>query len=69
MAENYTKLGNNKISRLLFSLSLPAMVGMFANAIYNIIDTIFVGRGVGSLGIAAVTIVLPIIAIISSFAH
>ncbi|MFO7829871.1 MAG: MATE family efflux transporter [Bacteroidales bacterium] len=69
MAENYTKLGSNKISRLLFSLSLPAMVGMFANAIYNIIDTIFVGRGVGSLGIAAVTIVLPIIAIISSFAH
>jgi putative MATE family efflux protein len=69
MAENYTKLGSNKISRLLFSLSLPSMVSMFANAIYNIIDTIFVGRGVGSLGIAAVAIVLPIIAIISSFAH
>ncbi|MEA2107026.1 MAG: MATE family efflux transporter [Bacteroidota bacterium] len=69
MAENYTKLGSNKVSRLLFSLSLPSMVSMFANAIYNIIDTIFVGRGVGSLGIAAVTIVLPIIAIISSFAH
>jgi len=69
MAENYTKLGSKKISRLLFSLSLPSMIGMFANAIYNIIDTIFVGRGVGSLGIAAVTIVLPIIAIISSFAH
>mgnify|MGYP006285053105 CR=1 FL=1 len=69
MAANYTKLGSNKISRLLFSLSLPSMVAMFANAIYNIIDTIFVGRGVGSLGIAAVAIVLPIIAIISSFAH
>ncbi len=69
MAANYTKLGSNKISKLLFSLSLPSMVSMFANAIYNIIDTIFVGRGVGSIGIAAVTIILPIIAIISSFAH
>jgi len=69
MQANYTKLGSNKISRLLFSLSLPSMVSMFANAIYNVIDTIFVGRGVGSVGIAAVTIVLPIIAIISSFAH
>jgi len=69
MAENYTKLGSKKISRLLFSLSLPSMMAMFANAIYNVIDTIFVGRGVGSIGIAAVAIVLPIIAIISSFAH
>lgn len=69
MAENYTKLGSSKISRLLFSLSLPSMIGMFANAIYNVIDTIFVGRGIGSIGIAAVAIVLPIIAIISSFAH
>lgn len=69
MAANYTKLGSKKISKLLFSLSLPSMVSMFANAVYNIIDTIFVGRGVGSIGIAAVTIVLPIIAIISSFAH
>jgi len=69
MAENYTKLGSNKISKLLISLSLPSMVAMFANALYNIIDTIFVGRGVGSVGIAAVAIVLPIIAIISSFAH
>lgn len=69
MADNYTKLGSTKISRLLISLSLPSMVAMFANAIYNVIDTIFVGRGVGSVGIAAVAIVLPIIAIISSFAH
>lgn len=45
------------------------MLAMFANAIYNIVDTIFVGRGVGSLGIGAVAIVLPIMAIVSSFAH
>jgi putative MATE family efflux protein len=45
------------------------MIAMFANALYNIVDTIFVGKGVGSLGIAAVAIVLPIMAIVSSFAH
>lgn len=45
------------------------MIALFANALYNIIDTIFVGRGVGPEGIAGVAIVLPVVAIISSFAH
>lgn len=45
------------------------MLALFANALYNIIDTIFVGRGVGAEGIAGVAIVLPVMAILSSFAH
>ena len=45
------------------------MLALFANALYNIIDTIFVGRGVGAEGIAGVSIVLPVVAILSSFAH
>jgi len=69
MNKSHAKLGTDKISRLLINLSTPAMTAMFATALYNIIDTIFIGHGVGSLGIAAVAIVLPIVGIINSFAH
>ena len=52
--------------KLLLKLSLPAMIGMFVMALYNIVDTIFVGQGVGSLGIAGLTIVFPFQMIIMS---
>src|SRR6056297_735609 len=65
----HIELGQQNIKTLLLRLSFPSMIAMFANAIYNIVDTIFVGRGVGALGIGAVAIVLPIMAIASSFAH
>lgn len=67
--KKHEELGTANINSLLLKLSLPSMVALFANAIYNIIDTIFVGRGVGPEGIAGVAIVLPVVAIISSFAH
>ncbi len=69
MPEKHKELGTTNINRLLLKLSFPAMIAMFANAIYNIVDTIFVGRGIGAQGIAGVAIVLPVMAIVSSFAH
>lgn len=51
---------NDNIRTLLFKFSLPAIVGMVISALYNIVDTLFVGRGVGPIAIAALTIVLPI---------
>jgi putative MATE family efflux protein len=69
MAKNHEEFGTGSINRLLLKLSLPSMLALFANALYNIIDTIFVGRGVGAEGIAGVAIVLPVMAILSSFAH
>ena len=51
---------NGNITSLLFKFSAPAMIGMVTGALYNVIDTVFVGRGVGSLAIAALSIVLPI---------
>jgi len=53
-------LSGDNISKLLFKMSLPAMVGMVFMAFYNIVDTIFVGKGVGALGIAGIAIVFPI---------
>ncbi|MDA3865541.1 MAG: MATE family efflux transporter [Salinivirgaceae bacterium] len=69
MAEKHKELGTANIKYLLLKLSVPSMLAMFGNAIYNIVDTIFVGRGIGALGIAGVAIVLPVMAIVSSFAH
>ncbi len=61
-------LGNEKISTLLARLSVPAMIGLMVNALYNFVDTIFVGHGVGPLGIAGLSIAFPIQIIIAAFA-
>jgi len=57
-------LGNEKIGKLLIKLSLPAMVGMLVQATYNLVDTIFVGQGVGMNAIGGIAIVFPIQVII-----
>ncbi|MCG9479830.1 MAG: MATE family efflux transporter [Actinomycetia bacterium] len=49
-----------KITSLLLSFSAPAIIGMVVGALYNIVDTIFVGRSSGALAIAALSIVFPI---------
>jgi putative MATE family efflux protein len=53
-------LDDDRIGRLLLKLSLPAFAGMFVMALYNVVDTIFIGHYVGPLGIAALSIVFPI---------
>ena len=62
-------LGRDHIFPLLIKMSLPAAVGMVINALYNIVDTVFVGHGVGPLAIAALSIVFPLQMIVSSFAQ
>jgi len=54
------RLADDNVKRLLLKLSLPAMTGMFVMALYNVVDTIFVGRGVGTNGIAGLSIVFPL---------
>jgi putative MATE family efflux protein len=53
-------LDDDRIGQLLFKLSLPAFIGMFVMTLYNVVDTIFIGHYVGSLGIAGLSIVFPI---------
>ena len=52
-------LGTEKIGRLLMRLSVPAMIAMFVNALYNLVDTIFIGRAVGPSGIGGLAIAFP----------
>ena len=54
------------IGKLLLDFSIPAIIGMFVNAIYNIVDRIYIGQGVHPLGIAGVGLVMPIMMIIQS---
>ncbi len=61
-------LGNEKISKLLIHYSLPAVVGMMVNALYNFVDSIFISRTVGPSGMASVTISFPIVIITMAFA-
>lgn len=53
---------NGKILSLLVELSVPAMIGMIVNAIYNIVDRMFIGNAphLGSLGLAGITITYPV---------
>ena len=60
-------LGNEKIGKLLFNLSLPSTIGMMVIMFYHTADMFFVGRGVGTYGIAAIAIVFPIQMLISAF--
>lgn len=66
--ERHALLGTEKITKLIWKFSLPAIVGTIANAIYNVIDRIFVGRGVNSLALSGVAIAMPFTMILSSFA-
>lgn len=62
-------LGTQAIFPLLLKMGIPAAVAMIVNALYNIIDTMFVGHGVGPLAIAALSIVFPIQMIVSAVAQ
>ena len=54
------KFGSESIGKLLRQQAIPASIGILIMSIYGIVDTIFVGRWVGAMGIAAITVVMPI---------
>ncbi len=60
------ELGKEKISKLLIQQAAPASIGFLIMSLYNIVDTIYVGRFIGPMAIAAVTVVMPISYMISS---
>ena len=60
-------LDDSNIKRLLIRLSIPAILGIFVNNLYNIIDSIFVGRGVGADAIGALTIAYPLQVLLNAF--
>lgn len=66
--ERASLLGGEPILKLLIKFSVPAIVGMVVNAIYNVIDRIFIGRIVnGSIAIGAIYVTMPVTLILMAF--
>ncbi|MFI3266226.1 MAG: MATE family efflux transporter [Rikenellaceae bacterium] len=60
------KLATEKISKLLLMYSIPSVIGMVATSIYNIVDRIFIGQGVGAMAISGLTLTFPLMNIITA---
>ena len=63
-----TRLGTESIAKLLFRFSIPAITGMLVNALYNVVDRIFVGQGVNEIALGGLSLVLPLMTIGMAFA-
>lgn len=69
MSNKSIDLGSEKISKLLFTLAVPTIIGQIVNLLYNIVDRIFIGKMPnGDLAMAGVGVAMPIILLVSAFA-
>ncbi|WP_418699124.1 MATE family efflux transporter [Bacteroides sp.] len=60
-------LGTERIGKLLIQYSIPAIIAMTITSLYNIIDSIFIGHGVGAMGIAGLAITFPLMNLVVAF--
>ncbi len=60
-------LGTQSVGKLLIQYSVPAIIASVATSLYNIIDSIFIGRGVGSMAIAGLAITFPLMNLVVAF--
>lgn len=65
-----SRLGTEKILKLMLQLALPSVLAQIVNVLYNIIDRIYIGRipGVGAAALTGVGVTFPVITIVSAFA-
>ena len=61
------ELGTEPIGKLLKSYAVPAIIAMTASSLYNIIDSIFIGHGVGPLAIAGLAVTFPLMNLSAAF--
>lgn len=55
-----TRLGNEKLGKLLLTFAVPSVISLVLNAIYNMVDQIFIGQGVGYLANGATNVIFPL---------
>ncbi len=65
--DNTALLANAPVGKLMWKYYVPAFIGVIANALYNIIDRIFIGRGVGAAALSGVSATFPMMLIIIAF--
>ena len=61
-------LGTEKIGKLIKKFSIPCIISLLVNSLYNIVDQIFIGWGVGYLGNGATNVVFPLVIVCLAFA-
>lgn len=61
------QLEHEKIGRLLLNYAIPAVIGTMVNSLYNIVDRIFIGQGVGAMAISGLTLTFPILIFLQAF--
>lgn len=61
-------LGKDNINKLLLSFAIPCVISMLINSVYNIVDQIFIGKGVGTVGNAATNVIFPLVIIYGAVA-
>lgn len=66
-ASRSASLGTAPVASLLAQYALPAIVAMIASSLYNIVDRIFIGNGVGPYAIAGLSIAMPIMNLTTAF--
>jgi len=66
--EKASRLGTESVGKLLLKFSIPAITGMLVNALYNVVDRIFVGQAVNEIALGGISLVLPLMTIGMAFA-
>ena len=61
-------LSHDNINKLLISFAIPCVISMLINSVYNIVDQIFIGKGVGTLGNAATNVIFPLVILANAIA-
>ncbi|WP_299577039.1 MATE family efflux transporter [uncultured Sunxiuqinia sp.] len=62
-----SELGEGSIPRLMVKYFIPAFIGVFVNALYNIVDRVFIGQGVSAVALSAVSVIFPVMLIVMAF--
>lgn len=60
-------LSTEKIGKLILKFAIPSIISMLVNSLYNIVDQVFIGRGVGYLGNGATNVVFPLVILSLAF--
>ena len=62
-----TTLGTEKIGKLLMQYAIPAIIAMTASSLYNMVDSIFIGHGVGTMALSALALTFPLMNLGAAF--
>lgn len=65
--ETATELGTKSVRKLLIQYAVPAIIAMTASSLYNMIDSIFIGHGVGTMAISGLAITFPLMNLAAAF--